>query len=51
MAARPEYLESEQGEGAPRVCPDCGSPMGTATEASHRICQGCYDAYVDNAGR
>ncbi len=51
MAARPEYLETEQGNGVVRGCPDCGGPMGAAAEAGHRICQGCYDAYVDNAGR
>ncbi len=50
MAARPEYLESEQGQPGNRSCPDCGTPMEPA-EAGHRICQGCYDAYVDNAGR
>jgi hypothetical protein len=50
MAAGPESLESEQDGGATRACPDCGSPMAL-TEASYRICQGCYDAYVDNAGR
>ena len=51
MAARPEYVETEQGDGVDRACPDCGSPMGAAAEPGHRICQGCYDAYVDNAGR
>jgi hypothetical protein len=46
-----EYRESEQRVGAARSCPDCGRPMGEGTDASYRICQDCYDAYVDNAGR
>ena len=44
-------LEPEQGEGVVRHCPDCGSAMGPEADASYRICQGCYDAYVDHAGR
>jgi len=51
MATRPEYLEPEQGEGVVRHCPDCGSAMEPEADASYRICQGCYDAYVDHAGR
>jgi hypothetical protein len=50
MAARPEYFETEQGEGL-RSCPDCGVSMEPGTDPSYRICQGCYDAYVEHAGR
>ncbi len=51
MAARFEDLESEQGAGTARRCPDCDGPMEPGADVSHRICRGCYDAYVDNAGR
>ena len=51
MAARPEYVGSQQRAGTSRRCPDCGSPMEPGADDSYRICQACYDAYVDNAGR
>ena len=38
-------------KGYVRHCPDCGSAMEPEADASYRICQGCYDAYVDHAGR
>ncbi len=51
MEARPEYGESGQRIAAARRCPDCGGRMEPGVDASFRICQDCYDAYVDNAGR
>ncbi len=49
MSASQEWLDVQPVEGGARPCPDCGSPFEAAE--SHRICQACYDAYVDNAGR
>lgn len=49
MSATPEWLEAQSIDGGRRQCPDCGAPFEAAE--SYRICQACYDAYVDNAGR
>ena len=53
MTAQPDPTGTEWTSGGETTCSDCGSPieMNAGTEKAFSICQPCYDAYVDNAGR
>ncbi len=49
MTAQPEPIDGLWVNDVDRLCPECGGPIEDGP--TFRICQGCYDAYVDNAGR
>ena len=59
MTAQPEpvdgawvggvWVDGESVDGVGRTCPECSGPIEDGP--AFRICQGCYDAYVTNAGR
>jgi hypothetical protein len=53
MTAQPDPTGTELTSGGETACADCGSPieMSAGMEKAFSICQSCYDAYVDNAGR
>lgn len=53
MTTQPDSTGTEWTEGGQATCADCGSPiqMDAGTEKAFAVCQPCYDAYVDNAGR
>ena len=53
MTVQPDPTGLEWMSGEQWTCADCGSPIeaGAGTEKAFSICQPCYDAYVDNAGR
>jgi len=44
----PEPVDDDWADVEP-VCPDCGGPIEDGPVV--RLCRGCYDAYVENAGR
>lgn len=53
MPAQPDPMGVEWTSGDEGMCADCGSPIeaNAGTDKAFSICQPCYDAYVDNAGR
>ncbi len=53
MTTEPDPTAIEWTGSSESTCADCGSPieMNAGTEKAFAICQPCYDAYVDNAGR
>jgi hypothetical protein len=53
MTGQPDPSGTEWTSGGQATCADCGSPieMSAGMEKAYSICQPCYDAYVDNAGR
>jgi hypothetical protein len=53
MTAQSNPAGTEWTNGGETTCADCGSPIeiSPGMEKAFSICQPCYDAYVDNAGR